>query len=222
MNTCAVIPAFNEEKSISGIIREVRGFGVDAVVVDDGSEDNTSAIAEKENAHVIRHNRRLGKGFSLRDGFDYAARSNYDFIITMDADGQHEASAIPEFINMAEQTKAAVVIGNRMDNPAGMPPLRIWTNKFMSRVISLICGQDIPDTQCGYRLFTKDAISAVDIKARKFEVESELLVKLARKGCKIESLSIRSIYAGESSKIRPVRDTFRFLFFVTGILLRRD
>jgi hypothetical protein len=80
----------------------------------------------------------------------------------------------------------------------------------------------VPDTQCGYRLFKKEAIKNIDIKTRKFEIESEIILKLARRGCKIESLDVRTIYAGESSKIRPVRDTFRFLIFITKTLLTRN
>lgn len=222
MKTCAIIPAFNEANSISDIIKEIRGFDIDVIVIDDGSCDETSAIASGEKAHVIRHEKRLGKGLSLKDGFSYAAGKDYDLIVTMDADGQHEPSAIPEFIKKARQTNASAVIGNRMDDPAGMPPVRIFTNRLMSYVISFICRQNIPDTQCGYRIFSKNAIKSIDIKARKFEIESEIIVKLARKGCRIESLAIRSIYAGESSKIRPVRDTFRFLYFIVKFLINKD
>ncbi|MFH1868429.1 MAG: glycosyltransferase family 2 protein [Candidatus Omnitrophota bacterium] len=219
MKTCAIIPAFNEAKSISNVIKEIKAIGIDVVVIDDGSSDDTSAIAANENAHVIRHNKRLGKGLSLKDGLAYVAGKDYDMVVTMDADGQHEPSAILKFIDKAKQTNASAVIGNRMDNPTDMPLIRILTNRFMSSVLSLICKQYIPDTQCGYRLYSENAIKSIDIKTRKFEIESEIIIKLARKGYKIESMPIRSIYAGESSKIRPVRDTFRFLFFITKILL---
>jgi len=221
MNICVVIPAFNEAENILKVINGVKALGLDAIVVDDGSLDETSLIAEKGGAYIINNSKRCGKGLSLRKGFGYAIKKGYDIIISMDADGQHDPSDIPCFLDMAKDKKSCVVLGNRMDNPEGMPLVRIFTNKFMSSVISAICRQNIPDTQCGYRLFTRDAISGIDIKANKFEVESELLVKLARSGFKIDSVPIKSIYGQEKSSIRPVRDTFRFIRFLTRILIEK-
>ena len=221
MNACAVIPAFNEAESISKVISGVKLYGIDVIVVDDGSLDETSLIAEKSGAHVIHHSKRCGKGLSLRIGFNQALKRGYDIIISMDGDGQHDPTDIPRFLDMVRDKKVSVVLGNRMDNPEDMPLIRIATNKFMSSVISAICHQKIPDTQCGYRLFTREAISGVDIKANKFEIESEFLVKLARNGFKIESVSIKSIYGQEKSKIRPIRDTFRFIRFLTRILIEK-
>jgi len=221
MNVCVVIPAFNEAENILKVISGVKALGIDVIVVDDGSLDETSLIAEKGGAYIIHHRERCGKGFSLSRGFDYAIKNGYDIIISMDADGQHDPADIQHFLDKAKNKESCVVLGNRMDNPKDMPFARIITNKLMSSVISAICRQDIPDTQCGFRLFSKDAISGIDIEARKFEVDSELLVKLARNGFKIESVPIRSIYGKEKSKIRPIRDTFRFMRFVIKILLER-
>ena len=221
MNACVVIPAFNEAASISKVINGVKALDIDVIVVDDGSLDETSLIAEKSGAHIIHNPQRYGKGLSLRRGFDYAIKNSYDIIISMDGDGQHDSADIPRFLEMVKNKKACVALGNRMDDPKDTPLIRIFTNKFMSFVISVICHQNIPDTQCGFRLFTRDAISGIDIKAHKFEVESELLVKLSRNGFKIESVPIRSIYGQEKSKIRPIRDTFRFMRFLTKILIEK-
>jgi glycosyltransferase involved in cell wall biosynthesis len=221
MKICAIIPAFNESYAIAGVIRGIKNFGVDAIVVDDGSTDETSHIAENENAHVIRNFQRSGKGFSLRSGFDYALNQGYDLIFTIDADGQHDTLAIPKFLDTIKKGRCAVVIGNRMNSLRDMPLIRILTNRFMSSVISAICSQHIPDTQCGYRLFTRDAIASIDIRSRKFEIESEILVKLARSGFTIDSVPVMAIYADEKSKIRPVRDTFRFIRFIIRMLVEK-
>ncbi len=221
MNTCVVIPAFNEAENILKVISGVKALDIDVIVVNDGSLDETSLMAEKGGAHIIHHSKRCGKGLSLRRGFDYAIKNGYNIIISMDADGQHDPADIPHFLDKIKGKEFCVVVGNRMDNPKDMPLIRIITNKLMSSVISAVCRQNIPDTQCGYRLFTRDAISGIDIKANKFEVDSELLVKLARNGFKIESVSIRSIYGKEKSKIRPIRDTFRFMRFLTRILIEK-
>lgn len=222
MKTCVILPAFNEAENIANIIRKIKKIDIDVIVVDDGSKDSTSSIAEKEKAYLIRHPRRRGKGTSLKDGFDYARRRGYDIIITMDADGQHGPSEIPLFIKKAKETEASVVVGDRLTDPADMPPIRVLTNRFMSKIISAICHQRIPDTQCGFRLFHRDAINSIEIEARKFEIESELLVKLSRKGYRIESLPIKSIYAGETSQINPIIDAFRFIRFIIRILTTRE
>jgi glycosyltransferase involved in cell wall biosynthesis len=221
MRICAVIPAFNEAESILEVIKGVQGFNVKAIVVDDGSSDETSLIAERQGAHILRHNKRSGKGMSLRDGFSYAVDKEYDLVFTIDGDGQHDPSDIPIFLDKFQKLHADVVIGNRMRDPADMPFIRIVTNKFMSRAISMICHQHIPDTQCGYRLFTRQAISNIDIKSRKFEIESEILVKLSRQGLRIDSVPIKSIYAGETSKIRPVRDSLRFIRFMARTIIKK-
>jgi glycosyltransferase involved in cell wall biosynthesis len=221
MRICAVIPAFNEAGSILQVIKGVQVFGVEAIVVDDGSSDETSLIAQRQGAHIVRHNRRSGKGLSLRDGFNYAVDKEYDLVFTIDGDGQHDPSDIPLFLDKFQKLHADVVIGNRMSDPANMPFIRIITNKFMSQAISIICHQNIPDTQCGYRLFTRQAISNIDIKSRKFEIESEILVKLSRQGLRIGSVPVKSIYAGETSKIRPVRDSLRFIRFMARAMVKK-
>jgi glycosyltransferase involved in cell wall biosynthesis len=220
MKICAIIPAFNEAQAIAGVIKGVRGFQVDAVVIDDGSTDETSLIAEIEKAHVIRHRQRSGKGLALRSGFDYALRQGYDLVFTIDADGQHDPADMPGFLDKIKEYDCSVVIGNRMNSPKGMPFIRVITNKFMSSVISALCGRRVSDTQCGYRLFTSDAIAAIDIRSHKFEIESEILIKLARAGFRIYSFPIRSIYGGETSKIRPLKDTFRFIRFILRLIFK--
>jgi glycosyltransferase involved in cell wall biosynthesis len=220
MRVCAIIPAFNEAGSIAGVIKGVKSFGIDAVVIDDGSSDETSLIAEKQDARIIPHIKRSGKGLSLKNGFDYALNKGYDMVFTLDADGQHDPADIPLFLNKIKKSGCSVVIGNRMSRPKDMPRIRVVTNKIMSSIISAICRQSIPDTQCGYRLFTRDAIAGINIKSHKFEIESEILIKLARKGFRISSVMISSIYADETSKIRPVRDAFRFIRLIIRVLVK--
>ncbi|MFA5069557.1 MAG: glycosyltransferase family 2 protein [Candidatus Omnitrophota bacterium] len=222
MKICAIIPAFNEASTIGLVVEGVKRFGVDAIVIDDGSSDNTYIAASRAGAYVIRNARRSGKGLALRSGFDYSLSRGYELFFTMDADGQHDPDDIPRFLDKIKDCCCCVIIGNRMDDPRGMPPIRVITNTFMSRVISVLSRQRVLDTQCGYRLFTRDAISAIDMRSRKFEIESEMLIKIARKGFRIGSVPVKSIYAGETSKIRPIRDTFRFIrFIITHMIIRK-
>ena len=103
-------------------------------------------------AVVLKTGGKSGKGNALKVGFDYVLKNGYEALIAMDGDGQHSPSDIAAFVACYQNTNADIVTGNRMHNPRGMPLVRLATNRFMSWLISLFCHQDIPDTQCGFRL----------------------------------------------------------------------
>ena len=218
---CVLIPSYNEAGTIAKIIREVRAQGLDAYVVDDGSSDGTGTIAEAEGAVVLRHEKNIGKGAALIDGFKHILGTDCDAVIIMDADNQHEASGIPDFINAMKTADADIVIGNRMLDSGAMPYVRRQTNRFMSYLISRMCGQAIPDTQCGYKLLKRRVLEDVRLEHSNFEIESELLIKAARRGFKISSVPIRAIYQDEKSKINPVLDTLRFIAFMIRMSFER-
>lgn len=214
MKGCVVIPAYNEEMRIGHIAGEVKAKGLDCIVVDDGSADKTKEEAKEAGADVIFHAKNMGKGVSLRDGFKKALEKGCDFVITMDGDGQHHPDELEGFVSAAGKSGAGVILGNRMGDPKGMPLKRKATNWVMSSFISLIAGQRMPDTQCGYRLIKSDVLKAVPLTTDKYEIESELLIKASKAGFKIESIPIRSIYGGEKSQIHPFVDTLRFFSFI--------
>lgn len=213
MNTCVIIPTYNEEKAIGDLINSIRSQNLDVIVIDDGSQDNTHKIARDSGAVVLRNSDNLGKGASLIKGFNYALSKNFDAIITMDGDGQHLAEDIPYFIRLAKYSQSGILIGNRMLKTQNMPLVRILTNKLMSWFISAVAGQKIPDTQCGFRLIKRNVLNKVNLVTSKFEIESEMLIKGARLGFKIESIPIRTVYSREKSRINPIVDTFRFIKF---------
>lgn len=214
MKPCVVIPTYNESRTIADLIRQLKKQDLDILVVDDGSTDNTAGIAETNGATILSNTKNEGKGASLAKGFNYALAHNFDAVITMDGDGQHSPGDIPYFIRLAEYSDSQVFIGNRMAKVKNMPRLRFLTNKFMSRLISGIIKQNIPDTQCGFRLIKKEALEKMNLKTNKFEVESELLIQAGRLGFKIESVPISTIYRAEKSKINPFTDTLRFVKFI--------
>ncbi len=214
MKICVVIPTYNEAKTIADIIRKVRQQELEVVVIDDGSQDNTSCIAKDNGAIVLNNLINEGKGVSLAKGFDYALSKDFDAVITMDGDGQHLPEEIPYFTRLAKYSDSGIFIGNRMFKRKNMPYLRIFTNKFMSWFISFVTGQSIPDTQCGFRLIKKEVLEKINLKTSKYETESEIIIKSSRLGFKIESVPIKSIYSGEKSQINPVIDTLRFIKFI--------
>lgn len=208
---CAVIiPCLNEAANIESLVLEVRKQLPTVIVIDDGSSDSTGGLAAKSGAEVIRHGQPQGKGAALRAGWKRALERRFTWALVMDGDGQHAPSDIPQFLRCAETIGAALVVGNRMACPGGMPLTRRLTNRFMSRRLSRLAGQDLPDTQCGFRLMNLAAWSKLTIETTHFEIESELLVAFARAGHKIVFVPIQVIYREEESKIRPVQDTLRW------------
>lgn len=216
MHTCVVIPTYNESKTIAGLIQRVRSLGFEVVVIDDGSSDNTADIAATCKAQVLRNVKNLGKGAALAKGYNFAVAQGFDAVISMDGDGQHSCDDLVVFMRKAEYSNCGIIVGNRMAIIKQMPWLRVATNRFMSRLISKITGQYIPDTQCGFRLIKKDLLRKLNLSTSKYETESEILIQAARLGFKIESVPVRTIYSGQKSRINPFVDSLRFLRFIIG------
>ncbi|MDE1920100.1 MAG: glycosyltransferase family 2 protein [Candidatus Omnitrophica bacterium] len=222
MKTAVVIPAHNEGQTIGPLVKAVKGLGFDCIVINDGSMDNTEAAASKEQAVVLKTPAKSGKGKALALGFDYAMGKGYEALITMDGDGQHSPSDIGAFVACCRNTGADIVNGNRMNDPRGMPALRLATNHVMSWLISLICRQHIADTQCGFRLICTRVLQTIRLESSDFEIETEVLIKASKKGFKIVSVDIQTIYNDEVSKIQPLRDTCRFIAYLWRELSRKN
>ena len=209
---CVVIPAYQEEGRIGPVVSKVLEYCRDVIVVDDGSQDRTAAEAEAAGAIVIRHETNRGKGMALESGFRAAAERGAEVVITLDGDGQHDPDDIPRFLAAYRRTGIPVLIGNRLAEPHSMPILRLWTNRFMSWLLSREIGQYVPDTQCGYRLYRADIIPFVSTESQRFAAESEILLNIAERNIRIDSVRIKPIYFREArSKINAVTDTGRFL-----------
>lgn len=208
---CVLIPAFEEERSIAEVVRSALQYCPQVIVVDDGSSDKTAWEADQAGAIVHRHETNRGKGTALQTGFAIARARECDAVITMDADGQHKPEEIPRFMEAYERTRIPVLVGNRMANPAGMPLVRRLTNRFMSYMLSRTMKQYIPDTQCGFRLFASDLTPFIPTESAGFAAESEILLYVARRGIRMDSVRVSTVYTGaEQSSIRPLSDTIRF------------
>ena len=218
MKICIVIPVYNESRTIGQLVRSIRSRQLDVYVIDDGSTDNSGSIARASGAVIIHHDRRRGKGHSLREGFRQIVQRGYDGVITMDGDGQHDVDDIGQFIERTQKDKICIITGNRMSNPKGMPVLRYFTNWCMSKLISWACRQTIADTQCGYRYISSRILEDINLRSDDFEIESEILIQGCRKGYPVYSLPVKTIYRDEKSQINPFKDTFRFIkYFLKAI-----
>ena len=212
MKFLVVIPAYNEEAKIRTVASGVIGVAGSqrCLVVDDGSTDSTLRLIKGSGLSFITR-RHMGKGAALRAGFEYALSKGFDWVITMDGDGQHDPEEIPAFLETIAVGDTDMVVGTRMLDTASMPLVRLATNRFMSSLISFIAGRSIPDTQCGFRAVSADVLRKVVLMTSHYDTESELLIKAARMGFRITSIPIATIYDGSKSKINKLNDTLRFI-----------
>src|SRR6266481_45789 len=212
LNAAAIIPAYREEKHVGDIVRRTRQRIDHVLVVDDGSSDQTAQQARDAGAEVIVHSQNRGKGEAIKTGLRHWLDRQFTHVIILDADGQHLPEEIDRFIAAAAQVgDHSFFLGNRMNNLTGMPFVRRVVNRYMSNRISRICRQEIPDTQCGFRMLDRQLIPELLEGGNRFDYETEMLIIASREGYRIESVPIATVYSDEVSKIRPARDAIRFL-----------
>jgi glycosyltransferase involved in cell wall biosynthesis len=222
MRTCALIPAFNEAPYIANVVKGTQPHVEQVVVIDDGSGDGTAQVAQAAGATCLRSDTNCGKASALRTGIAFACAQDFTHAITLDGDGQHLPEDIPVMISVAKETGADLVIGARSFDRARMPRARYYSNTIGSRLASALVGCEIRDSQSGFRLFRLDKLRETKLRSRSYELEMEILIKMARSGCTIAHAPVHMVYDdGQArSKMKPVRDTisiclwslaFRFL-----------
>jgi glycosyltransferase involved in cell wall biosynthesis len=215
MNVCALIPAFNEAAHIEEVVRGTGKHVQQVVVIDDGSSDATAEIARAVGATCLRSNANSGKASALRMGIAFASDREFSHILFCDGDGQHSSDDIPSLIEAARETGADMVIGMRSFDRLRMPRARYYSNTIGSKVASWLVGREIKDSQCGFRLVRLDKLRGMTLRGRKYELEMEILIKIALAGCSIVHVPVRTVYDdGQArSKMKPVRDTVRICFW---------
>lgn len=206
---CILIPAYNEEKHIGRVIESARQF-LPVIVVDDGSVDQTAALAESSGATVFLQNPNQGKGAALQRGFQEIMRCDYDYLITLDADGQHDTLEIPLFIEKFDQSGFDLIIGYR--DFSKMPLIRRISNTIGRKMFSWAMRQPIIDNQSGYRLLSSRLFRIlVDNPERGFEYEVEMIYQCLINGYRLGWVPIKTIYADETSHIKPFHHLIHFL-----------
>ena len=203
------IPAHNAADTIGRLISRVAEFvpSENIFVVDDGSTDKTELVARQHGVWVLRHAVRKGKGSSLRDASQKILLENYDSIITLDSDLQHDPSEIPSFIQASDSFD--VVVGKRDVSAGHMPIHRFLSNSITSKLISLRTGAKIEDSQCGYRLYRAEVLKKVDSTRKHYDYESDVLIKAVLAGFSVGFIPVKTIYNDSESRIN-VLDILRF------------
>lgn len=214
--TAVIVPAYNAERHLESVIRGLFAhFPPERViVVDDGSTDRTGALARRLGTVTVTHRRNRGKGRALMSGIRKARDMGATWAITIDADGQHDPAEIPKFLEKLRSTGAEIIVGNRMSDTRFMPRIRCFSNRLTSFVLSARSGLKIPDSQNGYRLLNLELFERISLVTSRYETESEILIKAAKEGARVESVPVETIYGESTSSIDPFRDSIRFLWLV--------
>ena len=209
VRTVALIPAYQEGPRVAAVVAAARRH-LPVIVVDDGSTDDTGAAAAAAGAEVLRQEPNAGKGAALRAGFRHAIAAGLDAVVTLDADGQHDPDEIPRFLEAFSARRPELVIGER--DPRAMPAVRHVSNVLGGAALTLALGRRVPDNQSGYRLVGRTLMRAMlDSEESGFEFEVEMIARCIALGLPMESVPIRTIYAGEPSHIRPWHHFRQFL-----------
>lgn len=213
--TCGIlglIPANNEAEHIVEVVMGVRAY-LHVLVIDDGSVDNTASLAEQAGAQVLRQVPNQGKGAAQQSGIREALALNYEAVITLDADGQHDPIEIPKFLHVYAGNHCDLIIGAR--NFRKIPTVRRMANRIGQVAFSWAMGKTIPDNQSGYRLISRRLMEVLLVsQERGFEFEVEMILTCFRQGFIIDWVPIRTIYAGEHSHIHPWYHTVNFFRMV--------
>ena len=212
-----LIPAYNAAKSVGDVIRASKEILPDVVVINDGSRDDTAAVARAAGAEVVEHPQNRGKGAALKTGFAYAVKNGYDVVVTLDADGQHLPREIPKFLKSREETKADLIIGGRSHLFGEMLPRRRLANRFSAWSIAKASKTGITDSQSGFRLYSANLLRNVRLHTDGFDLESEVIVRAGVGGFKVLTIPIDLGFVDglSTSHYKPLKDTLRIAWTVT-------
>lgn len=196
MKKIAVIPAYNEKSQIKEVLEKTVNYVDQVLVVDDGSEFVISEMFrnfDRTRVKFLRHRINLGKGAALKTGCEAAIKLGADYIILMDADGQHRPEDIPRFIEKIEKDNSEIVFGSRLIGK-DMPLMMMLGNKFLSLVTSLLFKIYISDTQSGFRAIRASIYPKIKWSSPRYAVETEMIVNVGKRGLKHSEIAIKTIY----------------------------
>ena len=222
--TLAVIPCCNEEAAIGSVVLKTKRFVNQVLVIDDGSSDDTKKIARDAGATVITHKKNRGKGAAIRTGFKYAIDNDFDYVVTIDGDGQHNPLEIPALLDNVIKNDQDISIGYRVGNDTEMPMWRRVGKRVLDYTTSMGTGGFVTDSQCGFRAFNKKAVEAIapKLKGDAFSVESEQLIKAHELGLKVINTNVSCKYNDlETSSKNPASHGLSVMGYVIWVVAER-
>jgi glycosyltransferase involved in cell wall biosynthesis len=218
---CVIVPTYNNHKTLKKVLDSILDFTSNIIIVNDGSTDTTSEILKQYSEITqIHHPENLGKGRALRNGFRKAIEMHFEYAITIDSDGQHFASDIPNFIDEIQKEPNSLLIGSRNMTTENVPKKSSFGNKFSNFWFKFETGIVLEDTQSGFRLYPLNLIPK-QFYTNKFEFEIEVIVRSAWKGIVVKNIPIQILYdpAERVSHFRPFKDFTRISILNTVLVL---
>jgi len=217
--TLVVIPCYNEGLTIGSVILKSKKYIKNILVVDDGSKDDTADIAREAGAKVIPHKKNMGKSAAIKTGFQYALENDFDFVVTIDADGQHDPHEIHTILENVLNNGFDISIGYRVGENTEMPKWRKVGKRVLDYGTSLGSGGFVPDSQCGFRAFNRTALEAITprLVGNNFSIESEQLVRTHELGLGVMNTSVTCKYEDlDTSTKNPAAHGFHYSVTLFG------
>jgi len=207
-----IIPAYNEEETIGGVIKNLKKAGFkDILVVDDGSKDKTAKRAKNENTKVARHIINIGLGGALATGIEYAKKRNCKYVITCDADDQHKVDDVKKILDELKKERFDFIIGSRLKNLKDRP-IRYFITLISNFITFILYRKWVSDSGSGLRGFNRKAIETINIKTSGYEVSYELIGIAKREKLRIGEVIVKAIYTNYSlKKGQPLGNAFRIV-----------
>jgi dolichol-phosphate mannosyltransferase len=223
--TLTAVPVYNEEKYVAAVLDGALVYSREVLVVDDGSTDGTGdVLARRDDVYVVRHRRNLGYGAALRTAFDFAIQRDYDVLVTIDCDGQHQPQLIPRF--EAACREADIVSGSRylrrFPGDSDPPPDRREINQALTEELNGLLGLELTDTFCGFKAYRVSALKLFEITESGYAMPLELWVQAARLGLRIIELPVPLIYLDEARSFGGALDNARKRLSVYRQILRQS
>lgn len=198
----AAMPAYNEERYIGTVVLKARQYADEVLVLDDGSTDHTADVARLAGATVLRHASRAGKGAAVQTIWNSLRGRNFDVLILLDADSQHNPDEIPYLVE-AVLKGCDLVIGSRKAEARNTPRYRRIGQAILLLFAKYLSRSDITDSESGFRGFSSRAVKEMQLTERGFAIEVEMIAKAADRGLKVGEVAISNVYTGDGSKWNP-------------------
>lgn len=221
---CIVIPTYNNAGTLAAVVEGARKVCPAVMVVNDGSTDDTGLILNQLGDDIIKiqYKKNRGKGYALRVAFRQALEFGYDYVLTMDADGQHLASDLEKFDEFIQKSPNTLIVGSRGMVQENMPKKNTFANRFSNFWFFVQTAKHLPDTQSGFRVYPLKKMGTIHWWTNRYETELEILVRCAWRNIKLLPMPINVYYPPKEERVshfRPRADFFRISLLNTCLCL---